>query len=460
APANARIKTYLWPDEAGKLDFKTTEAAFGSDSVARGSAFGVAKTHELIFDFHTGNFGESAAKNAIDAFNSDILITASPEWVSDTAVLGRVAAYDKRFNAAEDFLSRLFDWSARQIVNFRWYGMVDFGDTLSWYRQKDPDVTYDDFGWHPVGRWGWFNCEAVGTHSGALIQFLRTGDYKYYYFGANQARHIMDIDTCHYNTVANDKRLKGVIFDDYSRVGSMHRHNGNHWGDRSEEASHTNVFGILLYYHMTGDPRALDVIGEIGQFFLSERITYFRHPDIAPQRTLANILWGDVQLYEFTGDEKYKKAADKWAQVFFEGQKSDGAWAENYNPVKKRWEGGPHMMYIQQYTVPAMIAYHQLTGNKAIAKCIANVTDFIIDNATYNSYCDALAYSYWLTGDGMYSSKIAERMGFIAKHQNRSADPIWDGMIYQKAYYARPDEFLYNVCYGFEVLQEAPDGRK
>jgi len=103
-------------------------------------------------------------------------------------------------------------------------------------------------GWHPEGRWGWYNCEVAGTHSGALIQYLRTGKQKYLDFGENLARHIMDVDTCHYNTIANDPRLKGVIDDEVSQVGSMHRHNGDHWGDRNEEADHTNNFGILLYY--------------------------------------------------------------------------------------------------------------------------------------------------------------------------------------------------------------------
>jgi hypothetical protein len=115
---------------------------------------------------------------------------------------------------------------------------------------------------------GWFNCEAVGTHTGALIQFLRTQDYKYLRFGANLARHIMDIDTCHYNTVLHDERLKRVISDDYSQVGSMHRHNADHWGDRNEETSHTNVNGLMLYYYITGDARARDVIEEVGDFFL------------------------------------------------------------------------------------------------------------------------------------------------------------------------------------------------
>ena len=449
---NSSLYINLWPKEAGELDLKTTQAAYGPDEVARGSAFGLAKTHEISFYFHNGDYKVSNTKNIMNGLSSDILVNSSPAWFSATKVLGKIFPYDNRLSFAEEFLSHLFDWGNRQIKNFKWYGMVDFGDTLSVYRKEAFDKSYDEWGWHPEGRHGWFNCEAVGTHSGALLQFLRTGDYKYFNFGANLSRHIMDIDTCHYNTVANDSRLKGRIFDDYSRVGSMHRHNGDHWGGRNEEASHTNVFGLVLYYYLTGDLRAHDVIDEVGDFFLSERITYFGHPDIAPQRTLANVLWGDLVLFELTGEQKYKSAADKWASLFYQGQKHDGAWGENYNPVKKRWEGKPHLGYMSEYSLPALIAYHQLTGNKAIAECITQATDFLIRSEKYGAYFDASSYSYWLTGENKYLENIKKRIDFTIKHQKRSDDPLFNGMIYQKPYYARVMEYLYQMPYAFEVL--------
>lgn len=446
------IVTSLWPRQAGELDLKTTQASAGPDSASRGSAFGLAKTHEIFIYFHKGDYKASGAGDVAQAFLSDGLITAAPEWISATRVLGRLWQFDKRLGAPEYFLAGLFSWAERQIDNFGWYGMIDFGDTLSWYRNEDDEQSYDDWGWHPIGRWGWFNCEGVGTHSGALIQFLRTCDLRYFRFGANLARHIMDIDTCHYNSVDNDRRLKGVIPDAYSRVGSMHRHNGNHWGDRNDETSHTNVYGLLLYYYITGDGRARDVINEIGEFFLEDRVNYYGHPDIAPQRSIANALWGDVNLYELTGDKRYKIAADKWANILYVGQRNDGAWAENYNPVKQRWEGKPHMGYLLGYTLPALIAYHQLTGNKAIAETLVKATDYVIKSEEYSPYVDAAAYTYWFTGDKKYLDVIRRKMDFFVGHQKQSEDPLWNGMIYQKAYYARAEEFLYRTPFAFEVL--------
>ncbi|RKY43943.1 MAG: hypothetical protein DRP81_06270, partial [Candidatus Omnitrophota bacterium] len=442
------LRIDFWPKQAGELNFRTTEVAYGPEAVARGSAFGIAKTHDFILEIRPA---DAAVKQLVEDMKvklGDIVLLPRMKWIAATSALGKLPEVDngdKLMRGKELFLKELFDWGNRQIKRFRWYGMVDFGDTLSWYRQRDYIQDYGSWGWHPVGRWGWFNCEVVGNHTGALLQFWRTHEYDYYLFGARLARHIMDIDTCHYNTVANDPRLRGKIPDDYSQPGSMHRHNGNHWGGRNEETSHTNVTGLVYYYYLSGDERAREVIDEVGSFFLKERVTYFRHPDIAPQRSLANVLWGDVLLYELTMDEKYKKGADKFAEILYRGQRYDGAWLENYNPVKKRWEGKPSSMFMVNYTLPALIAYHQLTQNKAIKESILQATDYIMEQVAYTPYFDALDYSYWLSADDKYQFKVRERLRYFINHQRSSNDPMWNGMIYQKLYYSRVMEFLYHM---------------
>lgn len=440
-----KLRTYLWPPWQGDLDLQTTAAAYGDDAVARGSAFGLGKTHEMALYFHAGPFDSSRQTGTIELLSQALLLSASPSWVEDTAAIGEVKAYDPRLKIAEETAERMFDWAQRQIKDFKWYGMLDFGDTRS---------IYADGGWRRDGRHGWMNNEAMGPHSGAFAQYLRTGQYKYFEFAENSARHIMDVDTVHYNTIANDPRLSRVIFDDYSQVGSQHRHNADHWGGRNEETSHTNLHGILLYYYMTGYERAFDVAKEIGEFFLKERMTYFRHPDICPQRNIANVLWGAVEMFEATGDIRYKKLADKWANVLYEGQRHDGTWLENYNPITRQWEGKEEDGYTLDYTFPALIAYHRLTGNKAIAGAIVETTKFYMDHKPYNPFFEALLYSYYLTGEREFLSTASERLEYYASSQRRNDNPLENGMIYQKAYYARPMEFLYQFPYVFEALEE------
>lgn len=449
------LQVKLWPAEAGEMDLKTTEKTLGPEDVARGSAFGLAKTHELTFYFHKGDYESSKARQLAEVSQEPPLVVAEPSWTADTRVLGAVSDASKGrayFQQYEEALERLFGWADRQKKAFRWYGMLNFGDTLSWYRQEGyDDESYDEWGWHGVGRWGWFNCEGVGTHTGTLLQFLRTGDYKYFEFGEDLSRHMMDIDTCHFNTVAYDKRLKR-IYQDYSQPGSMHRHSGDHWGGRNEEASHTNLNGILLYYYLTGNDRALDVAKEIGEFFLKHPITYFKHPDVAPNRAMSNIMMGEAALYETTGDARLKKDADYWANLFFQGQNRNGSFNENYNPRDRRWDGDPHIGYMDGYALPALIDYHKLTGNKAIKDVIIKLTDYLIAHDEYGAIYEGLAYSYFLTGDKKYLELIEKKLESMLASQRRQDDPLWNGMIYQKLYYSRVTEFIYFTPYAFEAL--------
>ncbi|MCK5200192.1 MAG: glycoside hydrolase family 127 protein, partial [Spirochaetales bacterium] len=306
---------------------------------------------------------------------------------------------------------------------------------------------------------GWMNCNASGVHPGPLKQYLRTGEYKYFEFAENMTLHIMDVDTVHYNTVSNDKRLKKRISDDYSQIGSIHRHNADHWGGRNDQSSYTNLHGILLYYYMTGYERAFDVAKEIGEFFLKEKITYYKHPDIAPQRGISNLMWGLIELYEATGEKKYKDVADKWADVLFRGQRYDGTWGEDYNPVVRRWTEDSHSIYTLNYTLPALVAYHQITGNKAILDSIIRGVEYYMDKKPFNPFYEGLVYCYYLTGEEKFLKAVDERLNYHLAHQNKGQDPVNKGMFYQKAYYLRSVEFLYQLPFAFEAVRKSDDKR-
>ncbi len=459
-PAAQTLEVALWPAQAGLLDLQTTEAAYGPDAVARGSAFGLGKTHELVVAFHANDLDTAALHRTAAAAQEPLHLRPAGAWVNDTGVLGRLAPNDTgRQLYDEVMLERLFDWGQRQQAINHWYGMLDFGDTLSWYRKDAHDKSYGDWGWHPEGRWGWFNCEAMGTHTGALLQYVRTGLWKYFQFGEDLARHIMDVDTVHYNTAAHDPRLKGVIDDAFSQVGSMHRHNANHWGGRSDEASHTSPIGILLYHYLTGSPRARDVALEVGDFFLREPMTYDGHPDIAPQRTLANILWGDTALYELTGDEAYLRGAVAMARRLLSGLQEDGSWPDTFDPTTGTWRGSRNNSFTTQYTLPALIAYHRLTNDPAAAKAIVEGTRYLITHESFYPFFDALAYSFDVTGDTQFLLVGEARLTQLARKQDASGRPEADGALTDKLTYGRAAPFLYSVPFLFDPLEHRVPSR-
>lgn len=453
--AKGEIVIDLWPKEAGELDLATTPASLGPDDYGRGNAFGLAKTHDLLFYFHNQNAILASAPHVATSFMEPLFVRTNPYWMDATGALGRLYPVDARYGTEEKMLERLFDWAARQPRDFKWYGMLHFGDTLTWMRDQDEDQKYADLDWHPVGRWGWYNCEGVGTHTGALLQFARSGNWKYFEFGENLARHIMDVDTVHYDTVTHDKRLKNIIDPRYSRVGAMHRHSGIHWGGRTDEASHTNVTGLLLYYYLSGEERAFEVAKEVGEYFLSEPFTYIERADVAPNRAMANALWGDTLLYQSTGDERYKKAAEKIVKIFLKGQQQDGSFLENYNPILGTWSGEKHELYMAGYLVNALMTYHELTQDEAVKEAFLRLVRYLAPTEYSGpTILHAIAHAYLLTRDPFFIAMAEENVKRLISHQQFSQDPKIDGLIYEKPIYHRPMAILSTVPYVFGALEE------
>jgi len=423
--ASSSLALDLWPAEVGPLNLATTSAAKGPGAFGRGSAFGLAKTHQMIFYFHKGNARNARSRDVAISFMEPLLMRPNPYWVDATGALGRLFPVDSRYATEEKMLEKLFNWAERHPRLLQWYGMLNFGDTLTWWRHKDEENVYGQYDWHPIGRWGWYNNEGVGTHTGALLQYARSGDWKYFEFGENLTRHLMDIDTVHHDTISSDRRIKKKLNSKYSQVGSMHRHNGQHWGGRSDEASHTSVIGILLYYYLTGDERALDVAKEIGEFFLKESFTYAGHPYIAPSRGLANALWGDVWLYQTTGDERYKKAADKLINLFLKGQQTDGSFLENYNPLIKTWHGEKHQLYMTDHIVGALISYHQLTQDPEVLQALLKLVRYLAQHEySATKILHGFAYAYQITKDPLYLAHAEQNLKIILRHQHHTRYPI------------------------------------
>ncbi|MBI4341154.1 MAG: DUF4091 domain-containing protein [Candidatus Omnitrophica bacterium] len=445
-PQANRLIIKLWPASAGELDLRTTKEAFGPDDVARGSAFGLGKTHEMVFGFLGVPVEAPTARSIAGLWQQPWLLAAHPVWLQATNVWGEMApAFWEQFGETEALMDGLFNWADRQIRNFNWYGMLDWGDTRLWWRKEAYDKSYDEWGWHPEGRWGWHNCEAVGTHAAALVSFMRSLDLRYFRFGETKARHVMDVDTVHYNTVANDPRLSKKIPDTFAKVGSIHRHSANHWSGRNEEATHTHVLGLLMYYYLTGYDRAMDVANEVGGFLLQNPVTYTKHPDIAPLRGVSNVLWGDVLMYQATGDRRYRAQADDWIRVLLLGQREDGAWVETYNPRDRMWDGKVKTNYITLHTLPALIAYHRMTGNERVGKAIVRATESMFRREKYLEAFDAAGYSYLLTGKSQYLDEGRRLLRNVVKSQDHSGKPLFDGITFKKTIYDRVTPILYTV---------------
>ncbi len=229
--------------------------------------------------------------------------------VCRTVATRQDANHQEVIQAAERMLTGFTDWLARNIQLGRWYGFLDFGDVLA-----DWDDLADD--WKHRGRWGWCNSEWDPRHA-IWIQYLCTGDSRYFELGEAMTRHSMDVDTCHWHP-----------FRPYM-VGGCYRHGVDHFSDEPC-ASHTFIDNWMDYYYLTGDDRTLEAIRETGAFFLRYRWTEDSSISFS-LRSIANTLRGLLYAYEATGEERFLRRAEEVYTVVARGQNEDGSWYKRFH---------------------------------------------------------------------------------------------------------------------------------
>jgi hypothetical protein len=284
------LSVYLWPENGDRvLDFRRRYDYVDNDvhydlSMYPYGGLGVAKTHEIWFDF------SGASGSALQQFTDEPLYALpAPESVRDSGVFGPFAVRDpQRFPRMEAYQDLAMAWIRRNQQAFRWDGMLDYGDTLfiglGVNLQKTavrPDA------WGSRGYSGWLNDDLGLCHT-LFLQALRSGDRTIFKMAELMTRHVMDVDVCHYCPPAPEF------------VGAGHRHDQQHWGNHTVGYG-TATHGTIDYYLLLGDERARDVARETAEWHL--------HTDGGEPHDRTAGLW---RAWEITGETKYRDAARKF----------------------------------------------------------------------------------------------------------------------------------------------------
>lgn len=190
-------------------------------------------------------------------------------------------------------------------------GWRDFGDRLRW-------------GWADVWYGPTYPADGLkvpafynDTHIGAIQfyrQWQRTQDPRWWRLFERSTRHFMDIDVSH-------ARRYGYHFGGglTSPAGEPHliKHEVTDHTCRNIHAGHLHLSGLVDYWLTTHDPRAKDVLDEMGTWWVwwatrafSEQATWPHWAEI--ERDFAWPLWGLTELHRATGDTRY---LDTGAQV-------------------------------------------------------------------------------------------------------------------------------------------------
>ena len=499
---DGRVTVYARHDPDGSrlsLSRYAEEVAWHEGEGVYADGTGIAKTTEFFVHYFTGDQRDEAVETLRCALSRPHA-SVSPDWMAQCEVTGGFLASPSvetarsgetvrssdpgRLNvgenrpkseptpsispevipAAERMLTGFADWLARNIRLGRWYGYLDYGDVrVTWDDEKDD--------WKSRGRWGWCNSEWDPRHA-VWIQYVRTGDPRYFELGEAMTRHSMDVDTCHWHP-----------FRPYM-VGGCYRHGVGHFGDEPC-ASHTFIDNWIDYYYLTGDGRALETIQEAGAFFLRYRWT--EDPAFSfSLRSIANVLRGLLYVYEATGEDRYLRRAEEVYTVLARGQNDDGSWHKRFQvatpdrlPTQlpygmategttlavergtadpftddefKTLGGGFARMirdlpyeeqkgYQTHYLMIGLELMHRMTGREDVAETYRRGVDwfcgypdtFASDRPLQEHYggilCRHLGYAFRLTGDRRYLETGLEILQQLIDAQDWSDDPRRRGSI-------------------------------
>jgi hypothetical protein len=245
------LRVAIFPDESG--------AAFELQG-------GEKKRHAILLDF-----GAEVKQAAIGQLQQPLHVNLDPAWIEKTG-------------AVSYFLPQCDDVNSRYIN----YIKKVVGGPGSFFGKRE---LVDEYGWRNFGDL-YADHEAVKHEGlcplvshynnqydfiyGALVQFLASGDRRWYELMDDAARHTIDIDI--YHTDEDRPAYNHGLFwhtdhyrdavtcthRTYSRKNGGGRNNG---GGPSNEHNYTS--GLLHYYYLTGDPEAAAAVQVLADWVIS-----------------------------------------------------------------------------------------------------------------------------------------------------------------------------------------------
>lgn len=246
----------------------------------------------------------------------------------------------------------------------RCFGMMNYGDS--------PDDTYTSKSLGE-GELVWTNNEYDFPHA-ASLQYARTGIRRFLDYALVAARHLIDVDICHYS---NDPFL----------IGGQWEHSKRHVIDSKIACSHQWVEGLLDYYHFTGDKEGLDAAIGIG-----ENILKLLDTSVFSQKGEINAIetgWALrslTALYIETYDNKFIDRCDYIVGHFEEWEKDYGYWLSPYTD-----NTSIRVVFMISIAVGSLMRYYKISKNHGIKDMIIRAVDDMIENC-YIRDCEVFMY--------------------------------------------------------------------
>jgi hypothetical protein len=278
-------------------------------------------------------------------------------------------------------------WEARHSGqrNLFWYGWMDFGD-LAIPGSGSVSLHYD---------WPWV----------MLVGAMRTGDVRFIHLATEMTRHRIDIDQ-----QWSDRELPE--YRGLQRDGFTYPHfHCPRFTRHQPDVANNWLAGVVLYYMLTGEPKALECIERNSQALLAgwQRMAadsddYYTGRKLGDMQMAARSIFAYCALYDLTADAKWLDEALTLFQTY----------------VVPKWEThGPHLHardqirsqdYIRDdvkycYSIQAFCELHRHTDNEKLfelleAGCDREFPENFFDAPLF--LADLNAYVALKTGDEDY----------------------------------------------------------
>jgi len=408
-----RAVAYLWSPKAGPLSFARSSLRRDQGMIAN-MAEGVTKTSELVIYFHDSNVTDTEMKRTMDYFLDPPVPHAAPETYSNSKVYGQFSPHQDNNLDFERALDYKFEWELFNQHWEPWYGMFDYGDHMNmffrenWYRWENNEPAIDFMLW---------------------LQFMRTGDPKYYTAAEAMSRHTMDVDNVHWPT---DPEYFGdtnesldfwkttreeSIASPYLGVGR--RHANQHWA--AILSAHVWLQGWLASYYLTGYHRGLDIAKLTADSYL--RRIWGDHG--LTGRRLYLSVWNMVEAWDATKDPKYLEDLKDRVEIMLEFQNGSSQYD---NLVIDRYG------YSQVYASHGLYKYYQLTQDERVRQSLIRHARAVRDNPPYNHEYESLLATihslligYEFTGEKEFLDEAKKRAEVLKTDElNASFEELGD----------------------------------
>lgn len=372
---------------------------------------GEQKTHTIYLDFGMGDKMNSPQLNWV---HDPLLPVVSPEWMAESGVFPYLLPRSKNTNQIYNILvDEAIEgdgsfFARREIIDE--YGWRNFGDLYAdhetlYYKGDQPLISH-------------YNNQYDGIF-GAILQYARSGNEKWFRLAAEMARHVIDIDV--YHTTRDKAAYNGGLFwhtDHYvTAATATHRTYSiknkeeyrlkDYGGGPSNEHLYTS--GLLYYHLLTGDVQARETVIALAEWvlamedgwrtpfrFLSSKPTGLASKTASsryhgPGRGAGNAINALIDAFVLTRDRKYLEMAENLIRRCIHPK--DDIAARHLMDHEARWS----------YT-----AFLQVIGKYLDLKVEVGETDYAYHYARES----LLQYAAWMVDNEVPFSECLDRLEY------------------------------------------------